>query len=145
MSLSIERTFPNLGSTGYHITSLDTPEYNCIAWAAGVDNQWWWPDSNYESYWHPEAPRIETLEAFTELYGILGYSPCPNSEYEEGYEKVAIYVDAYGKPTHAARMLPSGKWTSKLGRLEDIEHDVLEGLNGRLYGSVAQVLRRPLI
>ena len=48
-----------------------------------------------------------------------------------------------GEPTHAARQLPNGKWTSKLGRWEDIEHD-LEGLTGEMYGSVQQILKRQI-
>jgi hypothetical protein len=46
-----------------------------------------------------------------------------------------------GKPTHAARPLSSGRWVSKLGRAEDIEHE-LNALAGDLYGVVALVLQR---
>lgn len=38
-----------------------------------------------------------------------------------------------GIPSHAARQLPNGRWTSKCGQAEDIEHD-LRDLEGRLYG-----------
>lgn len=62
---------------------------------------------------------------------------------EQGYEKVALYVDHDGKPTHAARQLPTGRWTSKLGKIEDIEHE-LEGIAGSVYGSVAKILKRPM-
>jgi regulator of protease activity HflC (stomatin/prohibitin superfamily) len=46
-----------------------------------------------------------------------------------------------GIPVHAARQLPSGMWTSKLGALEDIEHQ-LEGLAGDRYGKIGQILKR---
>jgi hypothetical protein len=59
------------------------------------------------------------------------------------YQKIAIYIDVSGTPTHAARQLPNGKWTSKLGWLEDIEHE-LDGLTGDRYGCVAQILKRPI-
>jgi hypothetical protein len=36
------------------------------------------------------------------------------------------------EPTHAARQLPSGRWTSKLVLREDIEHD-LHALSGEAY------------
>lgn len=39
--------------------------------------------------------------------------------------------------------LPNGKWTSKLGRWEDIEHEI-EGLMGEMYGDVKQILKRPI-
>jgi hypothetical protein len=61
---------------------------------------------------------------------------------EPGYEKVALYALA-GLPKHAARQLPGGRWTSKLGPLEDVEH-ALEGLIGTWYGNVVQILKRPL-
>ena len=41
-----------------------------------------------------------------------------------------------------ARQLDSGKWASKLGKLEDIEHD-LTGVEGKVYGKVAQYLKKP--
>jgi hypothetical protein len=53
-----------------------------------------------------------------------------------------LFVDARGVPTHAARLLPSGLWTSKLGEWEDIEHDLL-ALEGDVYGTVALLLKRP--
>ena len=37
----IERDFPNLLTTGYEITSPDTIDYNCIAWAAEDNERWW--------------------------------------------------------------------------------------------------------
>jgi len=63
-------------------------------------------------------------------------------ELEIGFEKVAIYARD-GTPLHAARQITSGKWVSKLGPREDIEHD-LHGLAGNIYGSVAVILVRPI-
>jgi hypothetical protein len=75
------------------------------------------------------------------LFSSLGYAPCSAAALEPGYDKIAIFTSADGTPTHAARQLSSGRWTSKLGNWEDIEHD-LEDLCGDIYGSVAQVMRR---
>ena len=55
---------------------------------------------------------------------------------------MAIYA-LQGKPTHAARQLGDGRWTSKLGKEVDITH-TLVGLEGPVYGQVAAYLRRPL-
>jgi hypothetical protein len=44
---------------------------------------------------------------------------------------------------HAARQLPTGRWTSKLGKAVDIEHDTPEGVTGPVYGAVVKFLRRP--
>ena len=40
-----------------------------------------------------------------------------------------------GLPTHAARQLGSGMWTSKISALEDIQPK-LQGLTGERYGKV---------
>ena len=129
---------------GFAATSPATPEYNCIAWAAGETDRWWWPDPMRLGAWPPGVPRQETLEAFLQAYETLGYEPCESDTLDPGVEKVAIYVDDAGRPTHAARQLPSRKWTSKLGRAEDIEHDSLheDYPPGCRCGQVAATLAR---
>ncbi len=144
MSARIEQTFPRLRSMEYKVTSPATTDYNCIAWAADDDTAWWWPDAYDIGYWPREAPRAETIEAFVAAFGLLGYKPCHDHSPEPGFEDVAIYVDAAGIPTHAARLLKSGRWTSKLGEWEDIEHNTFESLDGDLYGHVGQLLRRKI-
>ena len=44
--MSLESSFPNLKADGYQVTSPQSLEYNCIAWAAGDNTQWWWPDDD---------------------------------------------------------------------------------------------------
>ncbi len=56
---------------------------------------------------------------------------------------MAIYEQG-GETQHMARQLPSGHWTSKLGDLDDIEHD-LSALEGIEYGRVAMILARKKI
>jgi hypothetical protein len=76
----------------------------------------------------------------------LGYETCPDGTLEENTDKIAIYVDAYGTPTHVARQLSTGAWTSKLGRSQDIEHRtelVLEGAGQDCYGHVRLYMKRP--
>jgi hypothetical protein len=58
-------------------------------------------------------------------------------------DKVALYMTSDGEISHAARQLPSGRWTSKLGAYEDIEHNTLAAIEGDAYGMVAQILKRP--
>ncbi len=76
-------------------------------------------------------------------YATIGYSECANGSLENGFEKIALYADGEGQVTHAARQLPSGKWTSKLGDLEDIEHSHPEDVGGGDYGEVICYLKRP--
>ncbi len=138
----IEAAFPNLRPSGYQVASPETVAYNCIAWAAGDTIRWWWPDSPDTAYWPDDVERSETLEAFVKAFETLSYTTCDTPEYEDGLEKIAIYVNADGKPTHAARQLPSSYWSSKLGQSYDIEHD-LEGVSGTQYGSVSVIMKRP--
>jgi hypothetical protein len=73
-------------------------------------------------------------------FTTLGYVPCSGEGPEPGFEKVALFARD-GVPTHAARQLLNGRWTSKLGLREDIEHD-LHAVSGELYGSVVLFLKR---
>jgi hypothetical protein len=82
------------------------------------------------------------LSAFVATFNILGYKQCADGSLEEGCEKVAIYQSSSGEITHMARQLRSGRWTSKLGGLEDIEHASPAELEGREYGDVVQYMRR---
>ena len=66
----------------------------------------------------------------------LGYEDCVDSSWEPGFEKVALYGSTQFY-THAARQLHGGKWTSKLGRDVDIEHDGPDDVAGGLYGEIA--------
>lgn len=138
----LEALFPNLAAEGYRITSPSTAIYNCFAWAANEDWCWWWPDIDF--YWPKNAPYEETLDAFIQAYRTLGYEPCDNADLETGFEKVALYADTNNLPTYAAKQLPTGLWSSKIGRGEDIEHATLNSLSGSLYGRVAQTLKRPV-
>ena len=142
VSMSLESAFPRLRVTGYAITSPATEEYNCIAWAAGVNDRWWWPDPSGTAYWPDHAPREVTIDAFVTVFSAFGFEPCPNEVLEPGVEKIAIYVNAQGEPTHIARQLSSGRWTSKLGKSEDVEHDFSGLDNSPFYGSVSRILRR---
>jgi len=136
-----EIKWPSLSRTDYQVTSPKSQEYNCFAWAAEEDDRWWQPIPGEQFYWPDGVPQEETIEAYIQAYQTLGYEICLGEGLEVGYQKIAIYVDSSGIPTHAARQLANGKWTSKLGWLEDIEHE-LDGLVGDRYGVVGQILKR---
>jgi hypothetical protein len=141
----LERFFPRLRGSAYRVTSPRDRRYNCIAWAAGDTQRCWWPGAppDDDGYcWPPGVSEEETVAAFLAAFATLGYVPAMGEELEPGWEKVALFADALGVPTHAARQLADGHWTSKLGRLEDIEHN-LRDLEGEDYGRVVQVLKRP--
>jgi hypothetical protein len=141
----IEAAFPGLRNSPFRITSPANWDYNCIAWAAGDTANWWRPDPDAaadSNYWPPSAPKEETLAAFVTAFATLGYGPSSGEDFEPGFEKVALFARG-DKPTHAARQLPSGRWTSKLGKGEDIEHE-LHAVSGEAYGAVVLMVKRPI-
>ena len=145
--MSRETDFPNLSPDGWRQCSQPDQRYNCVAFAAGRTDVYWWPDpfpDPFNDYWPPGLPREETIDAIAELYISLGYEPCADAASEPGYEKVALYANGTD-PTHAARQLPDGRWLSKLGPQEDIEHGSLDDLTGPSYGQVARILKRPVV
>ena len=142
MNHNLERLFPHLRGAPYEVTSPAQPNYNCIAWAAGDESRWWEPDSFGLYYWPEGAPRQYTLKAYIEALRRIGFGVCEDSTVEPGWEKVAIFVGADGMPTHAARQLTDGTWTSKLGKLEDIKHPQLNDVSGTCYGEPVAILRR---
>jgi hypothetical protein len=89
------------------------------------------------------VPREVSCNAFVAAFLTLGYAACADESVEPGFEKVALFADPEGVPTHAARQLPTGRWTSKLGQSEDIEHE-LRALEGPIYGTVVAILKRPV-
>jgi hypothetical protein len=136
--------FPNLSYQNSKPTSPAKNEYNCIAWAYGVDDIWFWPDTDGQYYWPDTIKRSEDINTFIDLFNSIRYVICENSDLEYGYQKIAIYMQD-GSPTHAARQLPDGKWTSKLGSSIDIEHDTLDCLHGPAYGKSAVLMKRPIL
>ena len=128
------------------VTSDSAWEYNCIAHAADENMVPWWPmeEETEGVYWPPGVPREETLDAFIAAYKTKDYAPLDEIDLtlQQGMEKIAIFADSDGTPTHAARQLPSGEWTSKLGYWEDIRHESPSCLESGDYGRVAKVLQR---
>jgi len=141
--LLIPRAFPRLGSEPFQVKSPRTAQYNCIGWAAGDDQNVWWPGGKYR----PNGARPdESVAAFVTAFETRGYERCDSADLESGFQKVALYADApAGRVTHAARQLADGQWTSKLGAQWDINHS-LEGVCGPCpaYGRAAQILKRKI-
>ena len=121
-----ERWFPSLRASDYSVTSPATTRYNCFAWALGIDDRWIEPDE--------DDPR--------RIFSEAGFAEVSDAEADPATDKIALYADELGV-THAARQLPNGRWTSKLGNWEDIEHADPDSLTGSLYGSLLLILSRP--
>jgi hypothetical protein len=97
-------------------------------------------------YWPPDL-NDDSLDSWIEVFRLHGYKICDNGDFEPGFEKVAIYVDADGFTSHVAKQdVVLGKWASKLGKTgHDIVHDTLEllaGNEGDEYGEVKAFMKR---
>jgi len=135
--------FPNTKQAPFILTSPKTSSYNCIAWACGDNTKWYWPDASNIYFWPNDVPREETIDSFIKLFEKFGYSICDNGDYEVEFEKVAIYGTSESIPTHAARQLPDGTWTSKLGQNVDVSHSIFSMSDGD-YGNVLIYLKREI-
>ncbi len=132
--------FPRLTEQNHRVTSPSSPDYNCIAWAAGDIEHWWQPGVHWPIATAEYDYGIGILE---QSFLSLGFEDCHDGSLEPGYEKVALYGGTVFY-THAARQLSSGQWTSKLGRSEDIEHDTPDDVAGGVYGEVLQFMKRAI-
>ncbi len=139
--LSIPDHFPNTVDDPLIITSPITNDYNCIAWAFGSSDLWFWPDNEGYTYWPNQIKRECTEEAFVNLYELIGYEICSDGSFEEGKEKIVIYLNSQGIPTHAAKQIGEDLWSSKLGPHNDVSHSLLALENGT-YGNATIFMKR---
>lgn len=131
------RDFPLL-DVNIEPSSRASRVYNCIAYALDFENCCWWPHK--DAYWPPGCPDEATIESFECAFATQGYEPCCDGNLQEGYEKIALYADTKG-PTHAAKQLSDGRWSSKCGQNVDIEHKLNE-LEGPCYGRIVMFFHR---
>ena len=143
-SENLEQFFPKLRQEGYTITSEEDESYNCIAWALNDTHHWWWHTPRYGCYWPPGVPRENSREVMRRIFEIFGYQACDSYSHEPEFEKIAFYEHPEFGVEHVARQLPNGRWTSKLGDLEDIEHRTLGAVACVDYGSPVLIMRRRL-
>ena len=148
--LNSKEEFGNVRPDNFKCSSDPTRDrddkYNCIAWAVGKTDSWWWTRKQFGYHWPKGLPHEplnrETVENCVRAIESEGFERCGDGEFENGFEKVAIYVNHLNVPKHAARSLPDGTWTSKMGDDEDIEHSTLDVLEGRGFGKAKVFLKR---
>jgi len=144
--------FPNMSANSSTITSQINLDYNCVAWALGDTQRWWEPygvivPAPYPHYhWPQDVPHDTTPQTYVRLFETYGFVITENSDFEDGYEKLAIYVfDEQFR--HVARQLRNGSWTSKIGQQEDIQHEIVDlesNSNKYHYGEVSLYMKRKL-
>lgn len=135
----------SLRNSSWEPQSPSNPSYNCFAWAARESDFWVEPPGTAPfACWPGDLPDWLTVNNYARAYAKLGFEDCETPDLEVGIEKIAIFGDKDDMATHAARQLPTGRWTSKWGRSIDFEHD-LDTLDGDpAVGKISRVMQRPL-
>ena len=130
------RTYLPFLQRGVNFTfeSRSSDDYNCVSWAINRD------DENIFLYL-PNGTIDLRLNSYIEYYKSIGFEEADNIEPEPGITKIALYAfeDEF---QHVARQLEDGRWASKLGEWEDIEHNTLDVLSGNFYGNPVVFLER---
>lgn len=148
--------FPKLSEDpDFLITSPSTNQYNCIAWAHGYSDRWMQPVDQTVSthldfifYWPDDIECDGDIKFLIRTFELKDYEICDRWEHEEGFQKIALYIETNSTQyTHAAREIVSdknrcGKWTSKLGRGNDIQHGNPYSIEGEYYGRVYCFMKR---
>lgn len=136
---------PRLSDGTCEVTSSQTEDYNCLAFAAGVTNAWWEPyvipPKEPGLYWPPGVHPDDRVQDWAAALATCGFVECADGTLDAALVKVVIY-GRDGRATHAARQLRNGRWTSKLGRLEDVAHTSVDALGGGDYGDPVLFLSR---
>ena len=140
ISPALLAAFPNLAFGDPAVVLPPDARYNCVAWAAGVTDAWWWP-GDPAGYWPPAAPQEETVAAVVAALGTAGFMPCADGTPEAGFDRAAVYVRA-GATTHVAVQRSGGRWSSKLGRDCVVGHATPAALEGVVFGKVVVYFRR---
>jgi len=127
----------------WEVKSPIDPRYNCIAWARHKDYTKVWPHKDVDGIeWPDDLPFDTEVVTFVALFAKAGYTVCEDSDFVEGVQKIALYVDEQDKITHASRQLLNAMWTSKLGDMFDIEHSDPFVIESPSYGTVSTILCR---
>lgn len=136
----IEREFPGLTGADYRIASPKDKRYNCHAFA--VHDVERWHDHNRVSplQWPHGVSTDGDIESYKARYRTYGFVDSDGS-YDPLDEQVAVFGSKDGTVLHSARQIGPTRWVSKLGKGQDIEHD-LHALEGKLYGEVLFYMKK---
>jgi hypothetical protein len=136
----LEREFPGLVGTAFRIVSPKDKRYNCHAYAVrDVDR---WHDHNRVSplQWPHGVSTAGDIESYKARYHHYGFDES-DGVYDAGFEQVAVFGAKDDSVLHSARQVDANRWVSKLGKGQDIEHD-LHALQGKLYGEVLFYMKK---
>lgn len=134
----IEKWFPKMVGKNFNFYEPDNKfDFNCLSFSLDMDT-WIWTNEN----WPKDIPNNLGILSFKLLFEQKGYRNCDNSNYEDGYEKIAIYSKDGNTPSHVSKQT-SGIWKSKTGKYI-IEHELewLSGNSSDTYGDVVIIMKK---
>jgi hypothetical protein len=131
--------FPNSFIEPLTITSPETPQYNCVAWALGDTEHWWEADEDY--LWLDTSEFDNSLSTMQSFFHYFGFKPIDKPNFKNKIEKIALFSDDGIYCTHVAKQLSTKIWTSKLGVSHDVTH-TLAALEEGIYGNVVMILQK---
>jgi hypothetical protein len=139
----LEKRFLGLRGAQWRETSPQNERYNCVAWACDDTERWWWPwpEGDPPGYWPGDGSADDSLASALAMFEARGYTRC-EPETAGTHDDVVVLYDAAGRLRHVARRAASGWWASKLGALNDIEHQTLDAIAGPQCGSPRVWMRR---
>jgi hypothetical protein len=142
----IAEKWPNLLlGTNFCYSSYKKRGYNCVAYALGVENKDW----DMLVFAKMFGLNKNDLDHSANGYAIIfrekfGFEICQESEKEEGFKKIALYENNEGDFKHLSLQLENGKWTSKMGVYEDINHRDLNSISGDFYGHPVMFMKKTI-
>lgn len=149
--------FPQLADDPhFKITSPQTVEYNCIAWAMGFEKRWvacFVPSSAHDNdgmynhirerfVWWPKGVEMSMRkEALVDAFRAVGFEITDNQDYEDEYDKAVLY-ERDGNWTHASRIISDSVEHSKFGESWDGCHG-RDRFSDSNYGNPFAYMKRP--
>lgn len=133
------RSFPNSLHEPFEITSPETANYNCLAWAMKDNSKWIECDEDY--FWFDGIPRDNKLSTIISIFEKKGFQQTKNIEYEDNTELVALFTKDNIECSHLARQIGHQLWTSKLGSSFDVNHS-LRSIERGIYGNAVIFVKK---
>lgn len=127
--------------SNFCLKSPATYQYNCIAFAMGMQDRWVDTGNLPWHWWPPAVEKGMTVAHLVKAFQYFGFEDCGMDEsMDEKYDKIAIYQNNECW-THAARIVADGIYHSKFGASYDGIHSCGDVLQAQ-YGTVVIVMRR---
>lgn len=123
----------------FGFTSVQTWDYNCVMWSLNIDDDW--KDFFYteDGYVSPD----QSINPYINFFKERGFQICENGELEPGQTKICIY-SKNGIFSHVSRLMENGRWASKMGNYEDIEHLSEFDVSGIGYGKPETYMKKAM-